>query len=61
MSGSAFLSISDEVAAAIAADRAVVALESSLIAQGLPSPHNLETVRGLGRDPRRRGQAPSRQ
>jgi pseudouridine-5'-phosphate glycosidase len=39
-----FLWISDEVAAAIAEGRAVVALESSLIAQGLPAPHNLETA-----------------
>ena len=36
--------MSDEVAAALAAGRPVVALESSLIAQGLPSPHNLETA-----------------
>ena len=36
--------ISEEVAAALAAGRAVVALESSLIAQGLPAPHNLETA-----------------
>jgi pseudouridine-5'-phosphate glycosidase len=44
MSASALLSISAEVATAIAAGRAVVALESSLVAQGLPSPHNLETA-----------------
>jgi len=36
--------ISEEVASAIADGRAVVALESSLIAQGLPAPHNLETA-----------------
>ena len=39
-----FLRVSDEVAAAIGEGRAVVALESSLIAQGLPVPHNLETA-----------------
>jgi pseudouridine-5'-phosphate glycosidase len=39
------LDISDEVSAALAAGRAVVALESSLVAQGLPEPHNLETAR----------------
>ena len=39
-----FLRVSDEVAAAIEEGRAVVALESSLIAQGLPVPHNLETA-----------------
>ena len=40
------LLISDEVRAALDAGRAVVALESSLIAQGLPVPHNLETALG---------------
>jgi len=44
MSTSPPLLISDEVAAALAEGRAVVALESSLIAQGLPVPHNLETA-----------------
>jgi pseudouridine-5'-phosphate glycosidase len=44
VTGTPPLWISDEVAAAIAAGRAVVALESSLIAQGLPVPHNLETA-----------------
>jgi pseudouridine-5'-phosphate glycosidase len=38
------LSVSEEVADALAAGRPVVALESSLIAQGLPVPHNLETA-----------------
>jgi pseudouridine-5'-phosphate glycosidase len=38
------LVVADEVRAAIAAGRAVVALESSLIAQGLPAPHNLDTA-----------------
>lgn len=38
------LLISDEVRAALDGGRAVVALESSLIAQGLPPPHNLETA-----------------
>ena len=39
-----WLQIADEVRAALDAGRAVVALESSLIAQGLPPPHNLETA-----------------
>ncbi len=50
--------MSEEVTAAIASGDAVVALESSLIAQGLPVPHNLETaaaaeaaVRGEGAVP----------
>ena len=59
MSRSAPLSISDEVAAAIAAGRAVVALESSLIAQGLPSPHNLETALASERAVRDEGAVPA--
>lgn len=39
-----WLRLSDEVREALAAGRPVVALESSLIAQGLPVPHNLETA-----------------
>jgi len=39
-----WLELSDEVRDALAAGRAIVALESSLIAQGLPAPHNLETA-----------------
>jgi pseudouridine-5'-phosphate glycosidase len=38
------LEVSAEVGEAIAGRRPVVALESSLIAQGLPAPHNLETA-----------------
>ena len=40
-----WLKVSDEVAAAILAGRPVVALESTLIAHGLPWPTNLETAR----------------
>jgi pseudouridine-5'-phosphate glycosidase len=38
------LHVADEVRAALADGRPVVALESSLIAQGLPAPHNIETA-----------------
>jgi pseudouridine-5'-phosphate glycosidase len=38
------LRIAEEVRQALATGKAVVALESSLIAQGLPVPHNLETA-----------------
>ena len=38
------LLVSDEVRTALDEGRAVVALESSLIAQGLPVPHNLDTA-----------------
>lgn len=41
----AWLTVAPEVAAAVAAGRAVVALESTLIAHGLPFPDNLETAR----------------
>jgi len=41
------LHISEEVAAAIATNRPVVALESTVIAHGLPRPTNLETARRL--------------
>ncbi len=40
-----WLTVSAEVAAAVAAGRPVVALESTLIAHGLPWPTNLETAR----------------
>jgi len=52
------LAVHREVAAALAARRAVVALESTVIAHGLPRPQNLaaaraleEEVRGLGSTP----------
>jgi pseudouridine-5'-phosphate glycosidase len=41
------LAVSAEVAAAIAARRPVVALESTVIAHGLPRPMNLETARAM--------------
>jgi pseudouridylate synthase len=59
VSGPAPVSISDEVAAALASGRAVVALESSLIAQGLPSPHNLETAMASERAVREEGGVPA--
>lgn len=59
MSRSPLLWMSDEVAAAIAAGRAVVALESSLIAQGLPAPHNLETALASERAVRDEGAVPA--
>lgn len=45
MPGSSFLEVRPEVAAALAENRPVVALESTLIAHGLPWPLNLETAR----------------
>lgn len=59
MTVSPLLAISDEVAAALAGGRAVVALESSLIAQGLPVPHNLETALASERAVRAEGAIPA--
>ena len=41
------LSVREEVAAALSAGRAVVALESTVIAHGLPHPQNLEIARKM--------------
>lgn len=41
---SSYLSVRDEIRDALSDGRPVVALESSLIAQGLPAPHNLQTA-----------------
>lgn len=54
-----WLAISDEVREALAGGRAVVALESSLIAQGLPEPHNLETALDAERAVRDAGSVPA--
>jgi pseudouridine-5'-phosphate glycosidase len=51
--------ISDEVGQALAAGRPVVALESSLIAQGLPAPHNLETAAAAEAAVRESGAVPA--
>ena len=48
-----------EVAAALDAGRPVVALESTLIAHGMPWPHNLETARRLEAEVRRHGAVPA--
>lgn len=53
------LSVAPEVAEALAAGRAVVALESSLIAHGLPAPHNLAAARGAEEAVRARGAVPA--
>jgi pseudouridine-5'-phosphate glycosidase len=53
------LLVSEEVTAALAGGRAVVALESSLIAQGLPVPHNLETAIASERAVRAEGAIPA--
>lgn len=53
------LVFSPEVQTALPAGRPVVALESTVIAHGLPAPHNLETALSLGRIVREAGIAPA--
>ena len=54
-----FLNISPEVAAAISERRPVVALESTVIAHGLPRPQNLETAHRLQQVVRESGAVPA--
>lgn len=51
--------IAPEVAQALAAGRPVVALESTLVAHGLPWPHNLETARAAEAAVRQAGAVPA--
>jgi len=51
--------VSGEVENALAENRAVVALESTVIAHGLPRPQNLETARRLERIVREQGAVPA--
>jgi pseudouridine-5'-phosphate glycosidase len=53
------LQVSPEVAAALDAGRPVVALETSIVGQGLPSPHNLRAARGCEAVIRREGAVPA--
>jgi len=54
-----FLDVRPEVAAALAAGKAVVALESTVIAHGLPRPQNLETARRMEAAVRGEGAVPA--
>jgi len=54
-----WLAVSPEVRDALERGHAVVALESSLIAQGLPPPHNLETARAAEEAVRAAGAVPA--
>jgi pseudouridylate synthase len=49
----------EEVRDALAAGRPVVALESTLIAHGMPHPRNLETAHALEADVRAAGAVPA--
>ncbi len=53
------LFIHEEVAAALAEKKPVVALESTVISHGLPQPHNLETARGMEAAIREGGAVPA--
>ena len=53
------LKISEEVSAALASNKPVVALESTVIAHGLPRPTNLELAQRLETDLRTAGVAPA--
>ena len=53
------ISVSDEVQSALAASAPVVALESTVIAHGLPRPQNLETARRLEQIVRAEGAVPA--
>jgi pseudouridine-5'-phosphate glycosidase len=53
------LAVNAEVAAALAAHRAVVALESTVIAHGLPRPQNLEAARAIEEEVRGLGSLPA--
>lgn len=54
-----FLDLSLEVADALAANRAVVALESTIIAHGMPYPRNVETARAVEAIIREEGAVPA--
>lgn len=54
-----FLKKSEEVERALGMGRAVVALESTVIAHGLPRPQNLETARRLEQTVREHGATPA--
>src|SRR5712692_7287951 len=53
------LTISPEIESALAANRAVVALESTVIAHGLPRPQNLETAQRVEQIVRDQGATPA--
>ena len=54
-----YLSVTDEVADALAAGRPVVALESTIIAHGMPYPRNLETAQAVEAIIREEGAVPA--
>ena len=59
MNLNAYLDVQPEVAAAIAAGRPVVALESTIISHGMPYPQNVETARNVEQIIRDNGAVPA--
>ena len=59
MSAKAYLSVSGEVKAALAAGKPVVALESTIITHGMPYPQNLEMAREVEAVVRANGAVPA--
>jgi pseudouridine-5'-phosphate glycosidase len=59
MTGSKLIKINSEIASALAANKPVVALESTVIAHGLPRPQNLETAQRLEQMVRQEGAIPA--
>lgn len=59
MTLNAFLTLSPEVAAARAAGRPMVALESTIITHGMPFPQNVETARAVEAEIRAHGAVPA--
>ena len=59
MTTNKFIHISPEIESALASNRAVVALESTVIAHGLPQPQNLETAQRLEQIIRDEGAIPA--
>ncbi|HVS48656.1 MAG TPA: pseudouridine-5'-phosphate glycosidase, partial [Candidatus Dormibacteraeota bacterium] len=53
------LQVSKEIAEAVAAGRPVVALETSIVGQGLPAPHNLRAAHESEAAIRKEGAVPA--
>ncbi len=54
-----YLSLSDEVAAALAARRPVVALETTIVSHGMPWPDNIDTALAVEEAVRDAGAVPA--
>lgn len=59
MTSNKFIHINPEIESALAANKPVVALESTVIAHGLPRPQNLETAQRLEQIVRQEGSMPA--